>query len=520
MGSALRFLGRLQMLERRGPFHENRLRLKLISQLAAPLTEESQRLDSFHQELVARRSEWLLPPVSALVEELIWDTSRLAQRARLGAKLANISDSLAAEGSRRRYLVLLLNNAELRGAGGIPSGIGTVRVADGRVTLGRFYLLQELRGARPYAQVRAPKDFRERYGRYLAHTSFWINTTLSPDVPDVALVAARLFRKTVGVSTHGVLVVDPRGLSSILPPGATLVVPGTERNLTAEALPDYVYWHQYEEFGGTNPQRKRALLALGRKIFRAAIAGDQGRPDLHRIGAALAGGHIRFVPFSSAESDIVERIGVAGEVPSANGDSMYVVGQNFGGDKLDYWTRERHSHRCRVSTSAAVCETTTMIENRVRRGLPRFIARPTHANSRSYGVVKRFVEIFIPSDAEVTRASVDGQTATVYPSREDGHQVIAFDMEIRPGTRSVASVQYDLSILDDRYTLEVATQPVAHDAIVDIHLDLPRGWLVYGTRPSSAPFHYSAPLTGRLEFTAGPDPAIGVAKLWNGSTGW
>ena len=114
---------------------------------------------------------------------------------------------------------------------------------------------------------------------------------MSPDVPDVAAVAARLFRLKTGRSTDGVLFADPRGIQALMSESTSVRVPGTNRALTRAELPDYIYRDSYEELGGFSARRRKAILRLGERAFRTVVR--RGFPSdldaLGLIGRAVAG---------------------------------------------------------------------------------------------------------------------------------------------------------------------------------------------------------------------------------------
>ena len=121
-----------------------------------------------------------------------------------GRDIADIAPDLLGASGPRRYLVLLVNNAEARPSGGIVSGIGLLTLNQGHIRLGAFHYYTDL-AQHPYRRVAAPPDFERRYHRYNADTTRWVNVTMSPDTEEVAAVAARLYKVTAGKITDGEL---------------------------------------------------------------------------------------------------------------------------------------------------------------------------------------------------------------------------------------------------------------------------------------------------------------------------
>jgi hypothetical protein len=145
---------------------------------------------------------WLLPPIWDAVAGMGSRVQELHASAERTARLVDIIAPMLGAEEPRRYLVILINNSELRGAGGILSGLGTLHADNGSLDLGEFNYFGDLVD-KPPRRVPAPADFTERFARYFADSTEWVNVTASPDVPDVALVASRLYELKTGIETDG-----------------------------------------------------------------------------------------------------------------------------------------------------------------------------------------------------------------------------------------------------------------------------------------------------------------------------
>ena len=333
---------------------DGNLDLTLLGGLVGPLDAQTEELAHLEDSLAAGRSGWLLPPVWDAIDQLHRKVSRLLRSAANAADAVRIAESMLGGDEPRTYLVLLMNNAELRGAGGILSSIGTLDIDDGEIRLGRFRHYRELQDEKPYREVEAPPDLERRFGRYRADKTVWVNTTASPDVPEVGLVATRLYELKTGVRVDGAILVDPRGISAMMPKGAVIRIPGGE--ISSEELPRFVYSDVYERYETGHPGRRRsAVLDVGRRAFQSVVQeGFKNRQSFLSTASAIRAGHIAFFSVESSEQRVLERIGAAGDLEPTATDNLLVTVQNYAADKLDFWMDRSIRHRCAITDGAVM----------------------------------------------------------------------------------------------------------------------------------------------------------------------
>lgn len=498
-----------------GVFEGGAVDLEVLVRLEGPLRAEDEALTSLIEALEVRRNGWLVPPLWSEMNDLLTRLRTLKTSTRNAADLAAITPQLLGRDEERTYLVALMNNTELRGAGGILSGVGSVTVEEGRMTLGEFSHYKELSDDPPFRKVPSPQDFEEHFGRYQADTTRWVTTTSSPDLPDVALVASRLFELTEGTKTDGVIFVDPRGLAALMPPAANLEVPTTDRSLTASELPQYVYRDAYSELGGGVSRRRDSLIGLGRAAFDVIFKRGFSRPAVIRSAAeAFAGGHIGMVAFAPHESKVLERLGVSRELAAPEYDGVLATVQNVGGNKLDSYARRRIHHGCQIDgASAARCVTSVSIENKTPLGLSRF-----EYQYMPYGLFKNVVEVYVPARAELLGVAMGGEPADFFEQPEDGFKAVGLYLEIPRGRETEVSVTYQLPP-GNRYELEVIPQPLVEDALVSVALETPSTWSIKGPegmQREGKSAHWRGELDRILRFSAGADDKSGLSAVWEG----
>jgi hypothetical protein len=488
---------------------------RLLDALEAPLQEQVEALRALEGVLQERRSGSLAPPLWSALDELLYQTRGILEDAGAGLRLLQVRDGLLGRDRPRRYLVVLVNNAELRGSGGILAGVGTLEVAGGRVELGRFHSVHDL-AQRPPEPVAAPAEYERRFGVYKANTTLWLNTTFSPDFPDVALVAARLFEHVTGSATDGVLQIDPVALAALLPRGTEIAVPALEERLEASELARFVYSDAYDRFEDQS-RRRDALLRVGERVFEQIVAhGIGGSEGLVRVGDAVAGGHLRFASFDEEEAAALAAVGASWDLAPVEGDSLLVTAQNFGsgrrdqGTKLDYWVRRALRHSCSVRQEGPTrCATDVVLRNETPTGLTTYVA------GDPYGLVRSYVEVYVPQEAELVAVQLDGSPVEFRAEGQAGRTAVGVFVEVPRGQTGSLQVAYELPERDD-YSFHALPQPLAADATIDVTVELPDDWVVHGAGATERDGvnTYLGPFDRRLEITAGPSERTGLPALW------
>jgi hypothetical protein len=511
LDAGLRLDGELDSLETDGLLEGGALQVDRIARLREPLRAQADALGALEDELAEQRSGWLVPPLWHELDEQLERARGLRRSAEKAASAARIAPGILGAQGERTYLVAMLNNAELRGAGGILSGVGILSVRDGRLELGSFHYYRDLADDPPYRRVPAPEDFRRHFGRYRADTTRWVAASSSPDVPDVAVVAGRLLRLAAGIDTDGTLLVDPRGLEALMPAGIRVQVPATGTVLSRDEFSEYVYARAYEELEGP-PARRDALIGVGEAAFDAILDGGLARRESwEAVGEAAAGGHIRFVSERAGERAALEAMGMTWDLGTPEGDGSLVTVQNYGGNKLDFWARRTVAHACRLVDDLARCGTEVKIRNEVPEGLPRFVYQ-----YQPYGLFKNYVEVYVPAGAEVTGVAVNGEAEGAFREREDGYTAVGVYLEVARGETARVSVGYDLGMSDVGYRLEVIPQPLAHDAQLDVAVTVPGGWRARGLgEVEEGAVRYAGALDERMSWTVAPSDATGITGMWD-----
>ena len=161
---------------------------------------------------------WLLPPLRSRVEEFADDIDEARRDTALADDLLDVTPGLFGGDGDRRYLVVFLTPAELRGAGGFIGSYAELTASDGDVTLTRSGRIADLifgphRGNRT---LTGPPDYLDRYGRFHPQRLPPGRHLLARTSPATPTVLDELYPQAGGSDIDGVIAVDPTGLAALL----------------------------------------------------------------------------------------------------------------------------------------------------------------------------------------------------------------------------------------------------------------------------------------------------------------
>lgn len=452
---------------------------------------DTERLLVVQQEL-ERAAATTDAPVEALLDQplglvpgLVADPVRRAQReldgmprdlASAAAGLRGVRAVLGAE-QDQTLLILLENNAELRGTGGIVTVFARATVRDGKLDVGAFEEVEDVADSASQARtVPAPADYRALYGRFKADTTLWKNTNMAADVPTSSRVLAEVAALTTGVRPDAILWLDVPAIAAVLRATGPATLPdGGE--LSAEDVIPRLLSTAYAEAPDTDEGqgRRRAVLRSAADAVIGQVLGGDADPDPQALAEELAamarGRHLALWSDDPAvQADLVEG-GVAGAVEAAGGDISSFVVHNLGGgdrdgNKLDYYGRRQTTVRVTVDADAALVEQEIALRNTApARGLPVYVAGRV-----TPGIVNALVTLALPAAAGEVGFSRDGTALPPLPQPEGDHAVVTDVVSIPPGVVVTWRLRYRLPLQDGDYRLSLFPQPVAVDSGLSVEL--------------------------------------------------
>ncbi len=154
-----------------------------------------------------------------------------------GLKVAEVAPSLLGFDEPKTYLVLALNEDELRPGGGFITGVGEVQVVAGDVASMAFrdsYAVDDF--SKPYPDP--PEALRQFLG-----IDLWVfrDSNWSPDFPTAARQAIELYRPGSPVQVAGVFAIDQQGVRMLLDGLGPVQVQGVSTPVTGDTVMGYMH---------------------------------------------------------------------------------------------------------------------------------------------------------------------------------------------------------------------------------------------------------------------------------------
>jgi hypothetical protein len=348
---------------------------------------------------------------------------------------------IGADGKERKYLLLIMNNAEVRSLSGMPGSFAVINAQNGKLTMGRqggildIYPLKK-----PAPGAKLTKD--EKLLVQSSVTRDIRNTAIHPDFPRVAELSSAIAGQRWKEKFDGVIGVDPVTLAYMLDglgpvnvgDGVTL----TSRNAVAEML-NGVYL-KYP----TDVLKHDAIFEnAARRIFDATVAGSGNSVSV--IRALVRGVSERRLMLWSRHDDEQKRIrttGIANLFQSSGRPQVGVYVNDAASAKMSYYlsmgTTVR-SEQCFDGFSQELRTTTTLVSNAPANAgrLPLSIVGPPRIRRGTAGNIQLGVMIAGPKGGTIESMTVDGQPAPIGAAQYQGRPVAKVARELPPGRSSV-----------------------------------------------------------------------------------
>jgi hypothetical protein len=293
-------------------------------------------------------------------------TERLSQTSRA---LRGAYGFLGAHGPRR-YLVTMMNNAEMRDQGMILS-YGVVRFDGGEFHLDRRGTISDLRLDVP-VQTAIPAGTEAVFGSSRP-TALWQSVNATADFEWSRQTMADMYRQSTGESIDGIISIDVPGLAEVLGVIGPVKVAGVAKPISADNAGRVLLHDLYDGLSRTAPQgeRREHLDEVVGAVFDRL---GNGKPDLVQLGTAFArassGGHLRLWSRAPDEQQAFVQTGLSGGPNAVDPDrTFHLAVENRTATKLDYYVQPSVRQQVRFSgRNDVIVRTTVTIDNRAPKG--------------------------------------------------------------------------------------------------------------------------------------------------------
>ena len=276
----------------------------------------------------------LVPQLARPVDKLTASLGTVTGALDAGAQVATLLPPMLGADGPRTYLMVSLNSAELRSAGGIVGAFAVLRAQDGAVTLVDQSSTIDLPGIAEPILPLTDEELNldsDRLGRWVQ------DSVMTPDFPrSAALIAAR-WERDKGQHVDGVVAADPVGARYLLQATGPVTAQGGTTVNSGDVL--RVLLHDaYANIA--DPATIDSFYAdIAAAIF-SAVGSGQG--DAHGLVTALskagAEGRIRIWSADPAEQKTLAAANIGGAFLSGDHPDATGLFLNDGtGGKLDYY---------------------------------------------------------------------------------------------------------------------------------------------------------------------------------------
>ncbi len=473
---------------------------KTVSRIRRSITGVKRELDAIELKRIPRR---LRPRVEDGVAQAK-DTDVLLRKAEAG--LTFLPRFLGAE-EPRVYLFGMQNSAEQRGTGGAMLQFALLSISNGSPELSKeASTVYDVDENRDPVSIPLPAD--AWYVREIADAQRFGNANWSPDWPlsaQLTIDYARASEPTFPDEVHGVFAVTPIMMQKLLPGIGPYRIPSGNR-ISASKVINFVLYKAYASFPIPKIRRAR-LREVVDGFYERLLRPDHPADLVKGFGESLAEKHMQIWMADPAEQAFIEEMNWDGAIdPAAQGDYLYVVQQNVGGNKLNIFEEQEHRMDIRISKDGSAShDTTVKVRNEVFLPQPRWsmgdTGRPRVCRARGACPIHRpMINVYVPGAATLVSADYEGtllNTAveglaawsigstpdTTRPAEhtELDKKVWSSILEIAP--REQGEVAFGYTVPDvvrrvgDRnvYRLLVQYQPKIHSEQLHIDLELPEG---------------------------------------------
>lgn len=453
-----------------------RVDLAALDRAAVTLQARADRLREPTRRLREAPTSWVPGIVSRNVrtaqEQLGGVDTQLIKAAAAARALRGV---LGGDGTRR-VLVVLENNAELRGTGGLVSTFAQGTAQGGALSLQPFREVREVAAdASTAVVVPSPVDFASHYGPYRANTTLWRNSTMTPDAPTAAAVLAEVAARTTGVRPDVVLLLDVPGIAQIVDATSPIVLEG-KRLTGAEVIKTLLVDAYVGRTGddAQNDRRRREQLAAD-----AAFGDLTTAPATLSLAKALAdavtGRHLALWSARPAEQADLVLAGAAGAVNPQGADLAMAVTNNLGdspgvGNKLDYYIDRKLAVEVKVGREHATVTQTLTLANNAPTGLTPYVE-----GVKRPGRVLELVQMSAGADARILSFESGGLPVVADKWTEDGSRRLAFVTDLGRGQVASWTLRYEVPLVDGRYRLDLLPQAIARPAALDLKVSFVDG---------------------------------------------
>ncbi|MGV8965585.1 MAG: DUF4012 domain-containing protein [Cellulomonas sp.] len=378
----------------------------------------------------------LLGPLVGPVEKVQGGMSEVSDLLGSAARFSALLPPMLGLDGPRTYLLLSLNSAELRSAGGIVGAVAVLHADNGSLDL------IDQRTTADFPKLAEPvlpltEDeltvYTNQLGRRLA------NTSMTPDFPRTAQLVTQFWRDSTGQEVDGVIATDAVAVANLLKATGPVVEPGGLKLSTKNFLDELLH-KSYVRI--PNPDKADAFYTgVAATIFRAVGAGQgEARQVVEELGKASGKHRLRVWSAHPEEQAQLAQTSAGGAFLSGGADDAAGVFLNDGtAGKVDYFLSTDvvvENVRCKAASTTATVRIDLAYDPPADiTDYPKYVTGYS-GSDLPVGWVATNLTAYAPVGGRIVRARLDEGVIGGLSATEAGREVEVLTSKLAPGGRA------------------------------------------------------------------------------------
>jgi hypothetical protein len=417
----------------------------------------------------------------------------MAEAYRKAAPLVAQLPTLFGMDGPHRYLLAMLNPAELRYSGGAALSLAGLTTDHGQLELTKSLDLEDSidPSTRFSWQKVAGNPFHQR-GQPMPLRNATFAPSWSISGPELLRAVDASFHKKYS----GVITVDVSAMADLLRITGPLEVPGYD-TLTADNLVQTLVgsYDKYPDPGQRHALNEAIIPAFKDRLLDGGHLADK----VESLTRSAQGGHFAVYMRDPDLEEALQALGMAGDLSDTDDDYVGVFTQNLNGSKVDILQRRTLGYDVTLAPDGSADATLTV---EIDNPTPPY-AQP--GRDPRAGYFTRYAELmvapFLAEGASLESVELDGRSIDAHLHDFYGRPWLAHAATIKPDGTLSMTVKYHIegaaTVDGDQLSYDLTFQPqgtvVPPELSVDVHLprgyqpeDLPSGWTSEGNTVSLA----------------------------------
>jgi hypothetical protein len=417
---------------------DGRLDLAAVAEAAPAIARADEVLADANRDIAAFDVDGLISPVREPMSQLqakFDSTATAAGAANEATKL--LPSMLAADGKKRVYLLMIMNNAEVRSLAGMPGSVAEITAKSGVVKM------EDQGGIQDIKPLKKPPSKLTEAEQGVFQTSAATDmrdTAVVPHFPRAAELTAAVVGERWKEKYDGVISVDPVSMGYLLA-GLGPVAIGDGETISASNAVATLLNRVYLKYPTDAVKQDDVFEVAAKRIFDAMVDGQGDSVSVVR--ALVRGVAERRIMVWSRDQGEQERIQsgfLSGSLNTGSGRPQVGVFVNDGaGSKMEYYlamdTRVR-SEQCLDNGAQELKVTTTLLNNAPANAARLPFSVTGFGDNVTRGHMLLPTMIIGPRGGSIVSMTVDGQPAPNGGAKYLGRPVATVTRQLPPGQSS------------------------------------------------------------------------------------